>query len=84
MALGLVILSNFKLNHLIIMKKLSFYLSIVILFIASVQLQSCKKDKDSDPQIQTTSVTALSPGKVLMKGNIISIGSAERHKNRNR
>lgn len=76
MALGLVILSNFKLNHLIIMKKLSFYLSIVILFIASVQLQSCKKDKDSDPQIQTTSVTALSPGKVLMKGNIISIGSA--------
>jgi len=57
------------------MKKLSACLSMIILLLASVQFQSCKKDKSSDPQIQTISVTALSPGNVLLKGNIVSTGS---------
>ncbi|WP_426669382.1 IPT/TIG domain-containing protein [Mucilaginibacter sp. McL0603] len=57
------------------MKKHSLCLSIIILLLASIQLQSCKKDKTRDPEIQTTSVTALSPTKVLFKGNIVSTGS---------
>ncbi|HTD41549.1 MAG TPA: IPT/TIG domain-containing protein [Mucilaginibacter sp.] len=57
------------------MKKFSARLSIIILLLALIQLQSCKKDKSTDPQIQTISVTALSPGKVLFKGNIVSTGS---------
>lgn len=56
------------------MKKLSACLSIILL-LASIQFQSCKKDKSSDPQVQTTAVTALVPGKVLFKGNIVSTGS---------
>ena len=57
------------------MKRFSASLSIMILVLASIQFQSCKKDKSSDPQVQTISVTALSPGKVLFKGNIVSTGS---------
>ena len=57
------------------MKKFSACFSIIILLLASIQLQSCKKDKSADPQIQTISVTALAPGSVLFKGNIISTGS---------
>jgi hypothetical protein len=57
------------------MKKLSAYLSIAMLLLVSTQFQSCKKDKSSDPQVQTTAVTALAPGKVLFKGNIVSTGS---------
>lgn len=57
------------------MKKFSACLSAIILLLASIQLQSCKKDKSTDPQIQTISVTALSPGNVLFKGNIVSTGS---------
>ena len=57
------------------MKKFSACFSIIILLLASIQLQSCKKDKSADPQIQTISVTALSPGSVLFKGNIVSTGS---------
>jgi hypothetical protein len=57
------------------MKRFSVCLSILILLLASIQLQSCKKDKSTDPQIQTISVTALSPGSVLFKGNIVSTGS---------
>ena len=57
------------------MKKLSACLSIVILLLASIQFQSCKKDQSSDPQVQTISVTALAPGNVLFKGNIVSTGS---------
>ena len=57
------------------MKKYLLYLSVIILLLASIQLQSCKKDKSTDPEIQTTSATALSPSKVLFKGNIVSIGS---------
>ncbi len=57
------------------MKKLSASLSVIILLLVSVQFQSCKKDKSSDPQIQTVSVTALSPGSVIFKGNIVSVGS---------
>ena len=57
------------------MKKFSACLSVIILLLASIQLQSCKKDKSTDPQIQTISVTALSPGNVLFKGNIVSTGS---------
>jgi hypothetical protein len=57
------------------MKKLSACLSIFFLLLASLQFQSCKKDKSSDPQVQTISVTALAPGSVLFKGNIVSTGS---------
>jgi hypothetical protein len=57
------------------MKKYSLCLSMIILLLASTQLQSCKKDKTTDPEIQTISVTALSPTKVLFKGNIVSKGS---------
>jgi len=57
------------------MKKLSACLSIILLLLASLQFQSCKKDKSSDPQVQTISVTALAPGSVLFKGNIVSTGS---------
>src|SRR5580693_2323454 len=57
------------------MKKFSARLNVIILLLALIQLQSCKKDKSTDPQIQTISVTALSPGKVLFKGNIVSTGS---------
>jgi hypothetical protein len=57
------------------MKKHSLCLSVIILLLASVQLQSCKKDKSADPEIQTVSVTALSPTNVLFKGNIVSKGS---------
>ncbi|HEY8999873.1 MAG TPA: IPT/TIG domain-containing protein [Mucilaginibacter sp.] len=57
------------------MKKLKACLSIVILLLASTQFQSCKKDKSADPQVQTISVTALAPGSVMLKGNIVSTGS---------
>jgi len=57
------------------MKKITACLSIIVLLLASIQLQSCKKDKSNDPQVQTISVTALSPGSVLFKGNIVSTGS---------
>ncbi|MDB5023803.1 MAG: hypothetical protein JWP78_1558 [Mucilaginibacter sp.] len=57
------------------MKKYSLCLGVILLLLASIQLQSCKKDKSTDPEIQTTSVTALSPSKVLFKGNIVSKGS---------
>lgn len=57
------------------MKKLSACLSIITLLLVSIQLQSCKKDKNADPEIQTISVTALAPGSVLFKGNIVSTGS---------
>lgn len=56
------------------MKKYSLYLGILVLLFACA-LQSCKKDKGSDPEIQTTSVTSLSLSSVLMKGNIINKGS---------
>ena len=57
------------------MKKRSTCLSIILLLLASIQFHSCKKDKSADPQVQTTAVTALAPGKVLLKGNIVSTGS---------
>jgi len=57
------------------MKKITACLNIIVLLLASIQLQSCKKDKSNDPQVQTISVTALSPGSVLFKGNIVSTGS---------
>lgn len=57
------------------MKKFSACLSVIILLLASIQFQSCKKDKISDPQVQTVSVTAISPGSALFKGNIVSTGS---------
>jgi hypothetical protein len=57
------------------MKKFSACLSVIILLLASIQFQSCKKDKSTDPQVQTVSVTALAPGSVLFKGNIVSTGS---------
>ncbi|MFI5158367.1 MAG: IPT/TIG domain-containing protein [Sphingobacteriales bacterium] len=57
------------------MKKLSASLSVIILLLASIQLQSCKKDKSADPEVQTTSVTALAPGSALFKGNIVSTGT---------
>jgi hypothetical protein len=57
------------------MKKFSACFSIIILLLASTLLQSCKKDKSTNPEVQTVSVTALSPGSVLFKGNIVSTGS---------
>lgn len=57
------------------MKKLSACFSIITLLLVSIQLQSCKKDKTADPEIQTVSVTALSPGSALFKGNIVNKGS---------
>jgi len=57
------------------MKKHTLYFSIIILLLASIQLQSCKKDQNSYPEVQTISATALSPGSVLFKGNIVSTGS---------
>jgi len=57
------------------MKKFKACLSTIILLWASIQFQSCKKDQSSDPQVQTTSATALAPGNVLFKGNVVSTGS---------
>lgn len=56
------------------MKKYSLYLGTFLLLFACA-LQGCKKDKSSDPEIQTTSVTSLSLSSVLMKGNIINKGT---------
>jgi hypothetical protein len=57
------------------MKKLSVYLSVITLLLAFVPLQSCKKDKKTDPQVQTGSATAISSYNVLFKGTIVSTGS---------
>lgn len=57
------------------MKKHTLCRSIILMLLASIQLLGCKKDKIADPEIQTISVTALSPTKVLFKGNIVNKGS---------
>jgi hypothetical protein len=56
------------------MKKVLAYIMLLSAALTSFYLQSCKKDENPDPQVQTLEVTALSPVKVTFKGSVVSRG----------
>lgn len=57
------------------MKK--YIATLFIGFVAFLSIQSCKKEKDEEPKIQTLEVIAPSPVNVTFKGNIISLGTSK-------
>ncbi|WP_069660924.1 IPT/TIG domain-containing protein [Arcticibacter eurypsychrophilus] len=56
------------------MKKIFNITCRVLILILFIQLQSCKKEGSVNPEIQTLSVTALSPVLITLKGNIVASG----------
>jgi hypothetical protein len=57
-----------KLSALLVLGTIAFY---------TIFLQSCKKDEESHPEIQTVTAIALSPVKVVLKANVANKGSFE-------
>lgn len=56
------------------MKKVLAYLLLLTAVVTSFCLQSCKKDENPDPQVQTLEVTASSPVKVNFTGSVVNRG----------
>lgn len=56
------------------MKKVLAYIMLLSAALTSFYLQSCKKDENPDPQVQTLEVTASSPVKVTFTGSVVSRG----------
>jgi hypothetical protein len=56
------------------MKKVLAYIILLSAALTSFYLQSCKKEENPDPQVQTLEVLATSPVKVTFKGSVVSRG----------
>jgi hypothetical protein len=57
------------------MKKLLLIIYIALAGVTIIQLQSCKKDKNENPMVQTLDLTAPLPDKFILTGSIVSTGN---------